>query len=130
MALGKYFEDNQEIMDERLRDADKTGKYAEPVVTFHRSAEYKTTYYEVVPRKMCIKDNTENFCSIRNTNKTYVVRRIGRLAKLDRLNEEMLKLNAQLSSGKRPAWIIQKSSITFTDLIDLLHSCGIRTFIN
>lgn len=52
------------------------------------------------------------------------------MAKLDRLNDEMLKLNAQLSGKKQSVWTIKKPSISFTDLVDLLYSLGIRVLIS
>lgn len=130
MALGKYFEDNQEIIDERLRDINKTGEYINPSVVFKRSPKNKSKYYEIVPQKISLCNNVDNFCFIHCTKKAYIVKRAGRMAKLDRLNDEMLKLNAQLSGKKQSVWTIKKPSISFTDLVDLLYSLGIRILIS
>lgn len=130
MALGKYFEDNQEIIDDRLRETNKTGEYVKPAVIFKRPPKQKNKYYEIVSQEISLCDNIDNFCLIRCTKKAYIIKRVGRLIRLDHLNEEMSKLNAQSSGQKRAIWTVKKSSISFTNLIDLLHSLDIRVLIS
>lgn len=133
MALAKYYEDNQEIAEERLCNANKNGEYIKPIVQ-HQTKSFNANqkcYFEIIFLGTFPAKNAENFCLLQISKKAYIIRRKGRMVKFDTLNDAMHKINArQTKESNRTTWHIPKKDISLDELLKLLKSCGIRVLVN